>query len=238
MILNPDTEDALATTSGRFAEETHTVPPALTHAESLVPHLKKCGYSERAECRPFIVDQASIPVAAFAGRPFDSWSACIAAVNLNGDSTASATTYACSALRPSSSAARRAWTGGRWDRTGRRPTGQSHGRMSAASFANIKMTFAVAHLQCKTPAARWHGEANSGSSTWGSCPRSRRIAGETLLRLVDDAIDELHQQFGAKLIARQGAGRRVPNGFLAARGQGVARQEGRKLHSHRPDERR
>ena len=56
----------------------------LTTAESLVPYIKKCGYGDAQIKLPFMIDQATIPVAAFAGRPFDSWSACIAAVNLNG----------------------------------------------------------------------------------------------------------------------------------------------------------
>ena len=65
------------------------MPPVLTVAESPVPHLKKSGYGDEQIKRRFNVDEITIPVAAFAGRPFDSWSACIAAVNLNGDSLAS-----------------------------------------------------------------------------------------------------------------------------------------------------
>src|SRR2546430_2171326 len=68
----------------------YAVSPALTTAESLAPHLKKCGYGDAQIERQFKVDQVTIPIVAFAGRPFDSWSACIAVVNLNRDSRASA----------------------------------------------------------------------------------------------------------------------------------------------------
>lgn len=79
-----------APNSGDFREETAAVPPSATNAEALVPHLKKCGYSDAQLARPFKVDQATIDVVAFAGKPWDNWSACVAAVNRNGDSMESA----------------------------------------------------------------------------------------------------------------------------------------------------
>jgi hypothetical protein len=71
-------------------EETASVPLSPTNADALVPHLKKCGYSDAQLVRPFKVGEATIGVPAFAGKPFDKWSACLAAVNLDGDSKASA----------------------------------------------------------------------------------------------------------------------------------------------------
>src|SRR5947209_7725330 len=88
MISDSYTGNSSSVELGHFAKETQAVPPALATAESLVPHLKKCGYSDAQIMRLFQVDQVTIPVVAFAGRPFDSWSACIAAVNVNGDSKA------------------------------------------------------------------------------------------------------------------------------------------------------
>jgi hypothetical protein len=76
--------------SGLFLEEIAAVPSSATNADALVPHLKKCGYSDAQLVRPFKVGEATIDVAAFAGRPFDNWSACLAAVNLDGESKASA----------------------------------------------------------------------------------------------------------------------------------------------------
>lgn len=62
----------------------------MSHAEALVPHLEKCGYADAQIARPFRIDNTDIDVVAFAGKPWDNWSACLAAVNLNGDSKASA----------------------------------------------------------------------------------------------------------------------------------------------------
>ena len=90
-IVNASTVQAPDIAQECAIEVMPVVPPALTTAESLVPYLKKCGYGDAQIMQPFNVDEVTIPVAAFAGRPFDSWSACIAAVNLNGDSKESAT---------------------------------------------------------------------------------------------------------------------------------------------------
>ncbi len=64
--------------------------PSATNASALVPHLKKCGYGAAQIAEPFKIDHHVIDVVAFAGKPWDNWSACLAAVNLNGDSKASA----------------------------------------------------------------------------------------------------------------------------------------------------
>ncbi len=66
------------------------MPLPATDAEAFVPHLKKCGYADAQIARPFRIDTTDIDVVAFAGKPWDNWSACLAAVNLNGDSRESA----------------------------------------------------------------------------------------------------------------------------------------------------
>ena len=66
------------------------MPEAATTAESLISHLRVCGYNDAQIGRSFQVDRNTIDVVAFAGKPWDSWSACLAAVNLDGDSKASA----------------------------------------------------------------------------------------------------------------------------------------------------
>lgn len=71
-------------------EETAAVPAIANDAKALVPHLMKCGYADAQIARPFPIDKTSIDVVAFAGKPWDNWSACLAAVNLHGDSKASA----------------------------------------------------------------------------------------------------------------------------------------------------
>lgn len=71
-------------------EETAAVPLSATDAKALVPHLRKCGYGTKRIAEPFKIDQHVIDVVAFAGKPWDNWSACLAAVNLEGDSKTSA----------------------------------------------------------------------------------------------------------------------------------------------------
>jgi hypothetical protein len=53
-------------------------------------HLRRCGYSDEHLAKPFTFDKVTVPIAAFAGKPWDSWSACIAVVEANGDSRAAA----------------------------------------------------------------------------------------------------------------------------------------------------
>ena len=71
-------------------EEIAAVPAPATDTKALVPHLKKCGYGDARLATPFRFDTSDIDVVAFAGKPWDNWSACLAAVDLDGDSRASA----------------------------------------------------------------------------------------------------------------------------------------------------
>lgn len=64
--------------------------PSATNARALVPHLTRCGYADAQIARPFQIDKTTIDVVAFAGKPWDNWSACLAAVDLKEDSKASA----------------------------------------------------------------------------------------------------------------------------------------------------
>lgn len=66
------------------------MPPSETDAKALVPHLEKCGYGDARLATPFRFGTSDIDVVAFAGRPWDNWSACLAAVNRDGDSKSSA----------------------------------------------------------------------------------------------------------------------------------------------------
>lgn len=62
----------------------------MSKACDLVPHLKRCGYGDARLATPFRFDRTAIEVVAFAGKPWDNWSACLAAVDLKGESRASA----------------------------------------------------------------------------------------------------------------------------------------------------
>jgi hypothetical protein len=188
---------------GRFVEETPAVSPALTTAESLVPHLKSCGYGDAQLERPFKVDEVSIPVAAFAGRPFDSWSACIAAIDLNGDSKASAakiqvlgasTVFVCGPQRVD------------WWAMG--PGGPTTSRSIA--WPDVGGVFRDHKEELKPSRiynAKLRRPTDSAKQPWffdlGLMPAIEKNRGETLLRLVENAIAGLHEELGAKLDTRQ-----------------------------------
>ena len=176
---------------------------ALTTAESLVPHLKKCGYGDAQIQRRFIVDQITIPVAAFAGRPFDSWSACIAAVNLNGDSKASAanvrmlgasTVFVCGPQGVDW------WAMGPGGPTRNRPISWPK---VAGVFHENKDDLAPSRIYN----AKLRRPGQPANQPWffdlGLMPAIEKNRGETLLRLVETAIDRLQKELGAKLDSRQ-----------------------------------
>lgn len=177
--------------------------PARTTAEALVPHLKKCGYSDAQIARPFKVDQVTIPVAAFAGRPFDSWSACIAVVDRNGDSKASAakvqtlgasTVFVCGSL------------GVDW--WGMGPSGPTISREIAWSdvgkvFRDQRDDLAPSRIYD----AKLQRPGGAASQLWffdvGLMPAVEKNRGQMLLRLVVNAIGDLHKELGEKLNTRQ-----------------------------------
>ncbi|MBU0638404.1 MAG: hypothetical protein KKB50_06020 [Planctomycetes bacterium] len=66
------------------------MPPTPQSATDLVPHLRQCGYGDDQLALPFEFNHVTVPVVAFAGKPWNSWSACIAAVDVDGDSRTSA----------------------------------------------------------------------------------------------------------------------------------------------------
>lgn len=188
-----------ATKPGDFMEETATVSPSVTNAEALVPHLKKCGYSDAQLVRPFKVGEATIDVAAFAGRPFDNWSACLAAVNLDGESKASAakawnlgaaSVFVCGPLGVD-------WYG----LSAKGPTAPRNIKWADVPglFREHKKELAPSTIydaKLRRPGAKpgqmWFFDA-------GLMPAVEKDRGQTLLRLVENAIGGLTSELG-KLI--------------------------------------
>jgi hypothetical protein len=177
--------------------------PASTTADTLIPHLKRCGYSDALIEKSFQVDRITIPVAAFAGRPFDSWSACIAAVNLNGDSRASAAkvqTLGASTVFVCGSHGVDWWAMG--------STGPTKNR--SISWPNVANVFRD-HKDELAPSriynAKLQRPGNKSSQLWffdvGLMPAIERTRGDTLLRLVVKVIAELHAKLGMRLDSRQ-----------------------------------
>lgn len=178
------------------------LPPA-TNAESLVPYLRKCGYSDAQLARPFKVGDATVEVAAFAGKPFDNWSACVAAVDLVGDSRTSASraqhlgaasVFVCSPQ------------GVDWYGLGAKgPTTPRNinwadvpglFREHKKELAPSTIYDAKLRRPGAKPAQMWFFDA-------GLMPAVEKSRGETLLRLVENAIGGLHSELGAKLDKRQ-----------------------------------
>ena len=62
-------------------EKTKTVPQSPLTAVSLLPHLKRCCYTDALLAQDYAFGSARAPVAAFAGTPHDARSVCIAVVN-------------------------------------------------------------------------------------------------------------------------------------------------------------
>lgn len=203
MPQSADRGGSSATKTVDFMEETAAVPPPATNAEALFPHLKKCGYGDAQIVRSFKVDAATIEVAAFAGKPFDNWSACLAAVDLDGDSKTSAA---------------KAWKLGAasvfvcgpegvdwYGLAARGPTAprpikwadipgvfREHKKeLSAQSIYDAKLRRPGAK-----PAQMWFFDA-------GLMPAVEKNRGQTLLRLVENAIGGLTNELGNRLNSRQ-----------------------------------
>lgn len=177
--------------------------PSATNAEALVPHLKKCGYGDAQLARPFKVGDATIEVAAFAGSPFDNWSACLAVVDLVGDSRTSASkaqhlgaasVFVCGPQ------------GVDWYGLGAKgPTTPRNinwadvpglFREHKKELAPSTIYDAKLRRPGAKPAQMWFFDA-------GLMPAVEKNRGETLLRLVENAIGGLHSELGAKLDKRQ-----------------------------------
>jgi hypothetical protein len=175
----------------------------LTTAESLVPYLKTCGYGDMQIQRPFKVDHVTIPVVAFAGRPFDSWSACIAVVNWDGDSKTSAanvralgasTVFVCSRKRVD------------WWAMG--PGGPTTSR--SIEWSHVGDVFRE-HKDELAPSRIYNAKLQRPSALsrqlWffdvGLMPAIEKNRGQSLLRVVESAIASLQRELGAKLTTRQ-----------------------------------
>ncbi|MFN7440881.1 MAG: N-6 DNA methylase [Phycisphaerales bacterium] len=177
--------------------------PSATNAEALVPHLKKCGYGEAQLARPFKVGDATIEVAAFAGKPFDNWSACLAIVDLVGDSRTSA-----SKAQHLGAASVFVCGPDGVDWYGLGPKGPTTPRN--VNWANVPGLFRE-HKKELAPAtiydAKLRRPGAKPAQMWffdaGLMPAVEKNRGEALLRLVENAIGGLHTELGAKLDTRQ-----------------------------------
>ncbi len=174
-----------------------------TDAKALVPRLTECGYSSSQIAESFRIDQNVIDVAAFAGKPWDNWSACLAAVNLNGDSKGSA-------AKAKSLGATSVFVCGPqgidwWGMGAQGPTGSRPIRWPDLSgfFREHKAELAP---QTIYDAKLGRQPANRGQMTFfdvGLMPAVEKERGETLLRLVRSEIENFHDDLGDRIKSEQ-----------------------------------
>jgi len=180
------------------------MPPTPQSATDLVPHLRRCGYGDDQLARPFKFDDVTVPVVGFAGKPWDSWSACIAVVDVDGDSRTSAarasalgapTVFVCHA------------GGVHWWAMG--PSGPK-GEPRALAWSKIGAALdreRESLLPSRIYASKLRKPGSPGEQLWffdaGLMPAVEKKRGEALTRLVEDVISGLRRKLGARLNSRQ-----------------------------------
>jgi len=180
------------------------VPPTSKSARDLVPHLRRCGYGDDQLATLFKFDNFTVPVVGFAGKPWDSWSACIAVVDVNGDSRLSAaqvstlgvpTVLACHA------------EGVDW--WGMGPDGPT-GKPQFIAWAKVGPALRAEKVSLQPSriyASKLRKPGNPGRQLWffdaGLMPAVEKQRGEALTRLVEDVIGGLRGELGARLNSRQ-----------------------------------
>ena len=179
------------------------MPPPVSKACDLVPHLKGCGYGDARLATPFRFDATDIDVVAFAGKPWDNWSACLAAVNLEGESRASAATVASLGVTSVFVCGERGidwWGLGAKGPTNSKPIkwNQLEGffREHRAELAPR----AIYDAKLRRPSAK------STQLTFfdvGLMPAVEKERGETLLRVVRREIDQFHNDLGDRIKSEQ-----------------------------------
>jgi len=170
----------------------------------LVPHLRRCGYGEGRLATPFCFDEVTVPVAGFAGKPWDCWSACLAVVDLVGDSRASAARVGTLGAPTAFVAHGR---GVDWWAIG--PDGpRGEPRFIAWSeVGNALERERESLLPNRIYATKLRKPGSGGDQLWffdaGLMPVVEKRRGETLTRLVEEVIGVLRAELGTRLQARQ-----------------------------------
>jgi hypothetical protein len=184
---------------------TAALPKTPRSAGSLVPHLRRCGYGDDQLATPFEFDEVTVPVVAFAGKPWDSWSACVAVVDdENGDSHAAAsqvstlgapTVFVCSGA------------GVDWWAIG--PNGPKD-RPRSLPWSGVGAALKRERESLRPSriyASKLRKPGSPGEQLWffdaGLMPAVERKRGEALTRLVENVISGLRGELGARLNNRQ-----------------------------------
>lgn len=182
------------------------MPSGTRSATDLKPHLQRCGYGDERLAAPFDFGDVSVPLVGFAGKPWDSWSACIAAVDSAGDSRESArrvstlgapTVFVCDeagidwwAMGP---------VGPKDDPRPRRIAWQDVGAALEQERESL--------LPSRIYSSKLRKAGSLGEQLWffdaGLMPAVERRRGAALTRLVEQVIGDLRRKLGSRLTTRQ-----------------------------------
>lgn len=179
------------------------MPQTVRTSAALEKHLRKCGYGDEQLAKQFTFDNVTVPIAAFAGKPWDSWSACIAVVDAGSDSRAAAarvhplgapTVFACQE------------SGVDWWKQG--PTGPISSRQIAWDVLGQTIAQFKADLRPdRIYGAKLRKADARGSQLWffdaGLMPAIEQRRGEALCRLIERVIAKLRRSLGSQLNTRQ-----------------------------------
>ena len=175
---------------------------ALT-ADQLKPFLRKCGYTRSRLAEDYPFDGGRAPLAGFLGKPWDARSACIAAVDANGDGRAAARS-----CLPLGAPTVLVCGGDCLDWYGLTPDGPADSRRVPA--ARIEGFFRE-HSKDLAPqaiyAAKTRRPEPGARQLWfvdvGLMPAVERRAGESLHRLVEGAMHDLATTLRGQLRSRE-----------------------------------
>jgi len=178
------------------------VPSSARSAAALEKHLRGCGYGDAQLAIPFTFDNVTVPIAAFAGKPWDSWSACIAVVDSNGDSEASA-----AKVRPLGAPTAFVCHQGALDWWKQGPSGPIDKRpISWGKLARVFEEHKTELHPDRIYGAKLRKPDAKASQLWffdaGLMPAVERDRGQTMARLVEDVIDGLRDSLGPRLNSR------------------------------------
>lgn len=177
--------------------------PSTHSAAALIPHLKRCGYADAQIANPFRFDTTDVDVVAFAGKPWDNWSACLAVLDLEGDSKESAakvsslgttSVFVCSKQGID-------W----WGLGAHGPTTSHPIKWTDVGgfFREHKAELAprvIYDAKLRRPTAK---PAQLSFFDVGLMPAVEKERGETLLRLVRSEIENFHDELADRIMTKQ-----------------------------------
>ncbi len=166
--------------------------------------LRGCGFGDAPQAMPFDFDDVTVPIAAFAGKPWDSWSACLTVVNSGGDAREAARR-----VRPLGAVASFVYDndGVQWWSQGAREP------IEPRAYSWTQFESVIEHHKAELHPDRIYGAklnkpGSNASQLWffdaGLMPAVEADRGRAMTGLIEDAIAGLRSTLGAaRLKSRQ-----------------------------------